>query len=219
MGQFSLAHHLLTGDARTQPVKSSIKAEPTLSEKILEKVNQKRSLCCILNRGQPRRWHELQHHENEALYAFRTFGDTALRFAVCCTQNRAEAEDIVQDVLLMLHTAPRQFESDEHMKAWLLRAIRDRAKNYHLRCRRKAAAESAETGATADWHDFTEDYALRELVFSLPAKQSTVLYLYYYEGYRTAEIAAMLGEKENTVRTWLKRGRKRLQLELENTTD
>ncbi len=162
---------------------------------------------------------QLQHHENEALYAFRTFGDTALRFAVCCTQNRAEAEDIVQDVLLMLHTAPRQFESDEHMKAWLLRAIRDRAKNYHLRLRRKSAAELTDSNTASAWHDFTEEYALRELVFSLPAKQSTVLYLYYYEGYRTTEIAAMLGEKENTVRTWLKRGRKRLQLELEDAKD
>jgi len=157
----------------------------------------------------------LQHHENEALYAFRTFGDTALRFAVCCTQNRAEAEDIVQDVLLMLHTAPRQFESDEHMKAWLLRAIRDRAKNYHLRSRRRAAVVLAQAEAVAACGDFTEEYALRELIFSLPKNYAVVLYLYYFEGYRTGEIAMLLGEKENTVRTWLKRGRKRLQLALE----
>ena len=36
--------------------------------------------------------------DNIALYAFRRFGDTALRFALCCTQHREEAEDIAQDV-------------------------------------------------------------------------------------------------------------------------
>lgn len=153
--------------------------------------------------------------ENIALYAFRRFGDTALRFAVCCTQNRAEAEDIVQDVLLMLHASPRRFESDEHLKAWLLRTIRDRSKNYHLRSRRRAAASLAEAEAVAAHGNFAEEYAMRELIFSLPRNYATALYLYYYEGYRTAQIAALLGEKQNTVSTWLRRGRKRLKLELE----
>lgn len=154
-------------------------------------------------------------NSNIALYAFRMFGDAALRFAVCCTQNRTEAEDIVQDVLLMLHKAPRCFESDEHLKAWLLRAVRDRAKNYHLRSRRKAAAALTEAETMAAYGNFEEELAMRELVFSLPKNYAMVLYLYYYEGYRTAEIAALLCEKTNTVSTWLRRGRKRLKLELE----
>lgn len=154
---------------------------------------------------------------NIALYAFRMFGDAALRFAICCTQSRTEAEDIVQDVLLMLHKAPRCFESDEHLKAWLLRAVRDRAKNYHRRKNRRAAAALAEAEAIAAHGNFEEEVAMRQLIFSLPPNYATVLYLYYYEGCRTAEIAALLGEKTNTVSTWLRRGKKRLKLELEET--
>ena len=45
----------------------------------------------------------------------------------------------------------------------------------------------------------------------LPDAYRMVLYLYYYESYRTAEIAEMLKKKESTVRTLLRRGRMQLK--------
>jgi len=52
-------------------------------------------------------------------------------------------------------------------------------------------------------------------VLSLPEKYKIPVYLFYYEGYKTAEIAKMLGKPESTVRGLLHRGRKILKLELE----
>lgn len=37
------------------------------------------------------------------------------------------------------------------------------------------------------------------------------MYLYYYEGYKCAEIASIMKMKENTVKSHLKRGREELR--------
>ena len=68
-------------------------------------------------------------NDNPALYAFNKFGDTVLRAAFAMTGNYTEAEDITQEVFLTLHAKPQSFESDEHMKAWLLRSAINRCKN------------------------------------------------------------------------------------------
>ena len=43
----------------------------------------------------------------------------------------------------------------------------------------------------------------------------TAVYLHYYEGYKCKEIAVMLAKKESTIRTYLKKGRDLLRLELD----
>ena len=66
---------------------------------------------------------------NQALYAFRKFGDTVLRAAYACCGNYAESEDITQDIFLLLHAKPQSFADDEHLKAWLLRVTVNKCKN------------------------------------------------------------------------------------------
>lgn len=48
-------------------------------------------------------------------------------------------------------------------------------------------------------------------VLKLPYKYKNTLYLFYYEGYKTFEISAILGMNENTVKSNLKRGRELLR--------
>ena len=55
-----------------------------------------------------------------------------------------------------------------------------------------------------------EEQTLLEAIGRLPAKDRTVLHLYYYEGYQTAEIAEMTGWREGTVRSRMTRARARL---------
>ena len=54
-----------------------------------------------------------------------------------------------------------------------------------------------------------------EQVARLPEKQRLTIYLYYYQGYDTNEIAQMLDEKPATIRARLAQGRKTLKLRLE----
>ena len=153
---------------------------------------------------------------NTALYAFRKYGDTVLRAAYACCGNYSEAEDITQDVFLILHSNPQDFESDEHMKAWLLRAAINKCKNYKKSFRVSRTDNVGDVRENQVKGNCTlRDSEIRENISERPQKYSSVIFLYYFEGYSIREIAEMLGKNENTVNSRLQRGRKKLKIELE----
>ena len=155
-------------------------------------------------------------NDNPALYAFNKFGDTVLRTAFAMTGSYAEAEDITQEVFLTLHARPQDFESDEHMKAWLLRSAINRCKNLRKSARMIKNSPLDEELANTLSCEFTpRDNEVRDMIAKLPEKYSSVIFLYYFEEYTVKEIASILGKNENTVSSLLQRGRRKLKTELE----
>ncbi|MGN0581041.1 MAG: RNA polymerase sigma factor [Ruminococcus sp.] len=153
---------------------------------------------------------------NIALYAFEHFGNTVLRAAFSHTGNMSEAEDITQDVFLSLHLNPVRFNGDEHLKAWLLRAAVNRCRNYHKSRRVRGRIALDDIGEDKLSYPFSnEETELLEVVMSLPEKYSSVIHLYYYEGYSIREIADILEKNENTVSSLLQRARKKMKIQLE----
>lgn len=53
-----------------------------------------------------------------------------------------------------------------------------------------------------------------EAVLSLPQNYRTVIYLYYYEGYKETEIAGILKKKVNTIYTWMYQAKQILKKQL-----
>ncbi len=155
-------------------------------------------------------------NDNTALYAFQKFGDTVLRAAFACCGSYSEAEDITQDTFLLLHAKPQSFTDDEHLKAWLLSVAVNKCKNLR-RSFRFSRTDSLETQdyPSASYEMNTEDNSVLSEIRSLPEKYASVIYLYYYEGYNTREIAEIQGKSENTVCSLLRRGREKLKMELE----
>ena len=99
------------------------------------------------------------------------------------------------------------FESPAHARAWLLRVTVNGCKS-RLRApwRRRTAPLLDAYPAAAP-----EEGTLLEAMQALPARDRAVLHLYYYEGYQTAEIAALTGLREGSVRSRLTRARTRLR--------
>lgn len=147
--------------------------------------------------------------------AMAAHGDAVYRLALCRLQNTADAEDVYQDVFLRLLGQDTADWDGEHLKAWLLRTALNRCADVRrFRLRRPVlsleevpeAAKPDET--TADGARLTE---LWETVARLPEKLRVVVHLHYAEGYRTEEIAGLLGIPAATVRTRLRRARLRLK--------
>lgn len=68
-----------------------------------------------------------------------------------------------------------------------------------------------------DWNlpVFMEDRETKEVMdalWQIPEKYRIVLYLFYFEGYKSKEISEMLGKSHSTVRTHLERGRESLKI-------
>ena len=131
-----------------------------------------------------------------------------LRLACTRLRNPADAEDAVQEVFLRLLTAHPKFRDAEHEKAWLIRATLHRAADLQRTAERRNVPleEAAQAAAAAE-----PEPGLLDAVRTLPAKYSTVVHLYYYEGYSIREIAKLLGVPAPTVGTRLARGRERLR--------
>lgn len=157
----------------------------------------------------------MNEKENVALYAFRRFGESVLRAAYCCTGSYSSAEDIAQDVFLTLHEKPRDFSDDEHMKAWLLRVAINKCRNYKKSWEQKGRTDLESVPEAAFTDDSVKKRELKEAVLALSEKYSSVLFLYYYEGYSIKEIASILNKRESTVGSLLRRGREKLKMELE----
>lgn len=136
------------------------------------------------------------------------YGNDILRLAYSYLHNLQDSEDILQETLIRyIQKAPTEIRANQQ-KAWLLRVAsnlckdRIRYKNVHI------TDELKETLADekADNLSFIWD-----AVKSLPVKYREVIHLFYYEGYSTKEISAILEKKESTVRSVLRRGRQQLK--------
>lgn len=136
--------------------------------------------------------------------AVRRYADTVTGVCVMRLQNAADAEDCFQNTFTKLYTKSPDFESEDHLKAWLIRvAIRECADYMRKNRRAVPAVMHKEPSVDFDFDRSDMTWAL----FKTPPKYRDVLYLHYCEQYKIKEIAVILHKKENTVKSLLKRGR------------
>lgn len=149
--------------------------------------------------------------EIEAIYR-RNF---KLVYQICLVMMKSvpDAEDVAQTVFGRVMEQDTPFRDPEHEKAWLIvtarNECRDQLKHWWRRCREDASALDA-----LAWEQ-PQDGLVWDQVAALPDKHRLVLFLHYYQGYATDEIAQMLGDNPSTVRSRLVQARKKLKLRLE----
>ena len=140
----------------------------------------------------------------------------AAAFQVC--KNAADAEDAAQEALLRYHVSEKQFESGEHIRAWLIREAINCAKNASRSFWRRNTVPLEDYMETLEF-DSGESREIFEAVMGLPEKYRLVIHLYYYEDYTVAEIAGILGLTQSNVKVRLNRGRKLLTTTLQEVWD
>ncbi len=138
-------------------------------------------------------------------YAFENFTDTVYRVAAHNTPSAADAEDITQDVFVKLLEKTRSFKNPEHLKAWLIRVTVNLCHSLYRSTGRQAELDGDIPAPEGD------DLKVIDYVKALPENYRNAIYLHYYEGYSAGEIADILGSKQNTVLSWLRRGRELLK--------
>lgn len=136
------------------------------------------------------------------------YGNCILRLAYSYLHNMSDAEDILQDTLITyIKTAP-QLTGAAHEKAWLMKVAANLSKNKIRYNQVRRTDELDETLAAKERKDLQFVW---EAVRQLPDHYREVIHLFHYEGYSTAQIAQLLGRKEATVRSDLRRGRMQLR--------
>ena len=139
----------------------------------------------------------------------RVYADPILRLSYAYLKNTHDAQDICQTVFVKLLTEPREFESPEHERAYILRMAANACKDL-LKSPWHQRSASLDEGMQIPAPE-APDGAVLEAVNQLPPHYRAVIHLFYYEGYRAAEIGQILGLPTATVHTRLARGRERLR--------
>ncbi len=135
------------------------------------------------------------------------YRNTMYRLAFSYLKNREDAEDISQDAFLKLFTSTESFKADENVKAWLIRVTVNLCKNLLKASWRKNRSESFTEEASPP----PDELCIGEYIARLKPEYSSVLYLFYCEGYSVKEIAEICRLTSVAVRTRLSRGRDKLK--------
>lgn len=144
---------------------------------------------------------------------FRRYHADLVRLALLLVGDRASAEDVVQDVFTRLCAGRRELHQDSAL-AYVRTAVVNGCRSV-LR-RRTLARRIAVTGA-APWREVQEsaEYTVilaedRRRVLAalaaLPGRRREVLVLRFYLGLPVAEVAAMLGISQGSVKSAAARG-------------
>lgn len=135
------------------------------------------------------------------------------KLALAQTKDVHHAEDVTSDVFLKYMQSEKTFESEEHIKAWLLRVTINTSKSVFQNAWFRKTEPISETLAAAEVGEEESDVYLA--VMALPQKYRTVLHLFYYEDFSVAQISKYLKINESTVKSQLSRGRNLLKESLE----
>lgn len=132
----------------------------------------------------------------------------AVAFNIC--KNAADADDVVQDTFLQYHITDKQFENEQHIRAWLIRVAINKAKNINMSFWRLSKIPLEDYMETLTF-ETPEAENLFEEVMKLPEKYRIVIHLFYYEDYSIREIAQIINATESNVKVRLTRGRRLLK--------
>lgn len=133
-------------------------------------------------------------------------------------KHHADAQDMAQETFCRMLRSPFRYESQEKTKAWLIVTASNLCKNQLKKWwfrNRVTYEEYLCFEETSKEHGSEIGSDVYDAVMALENKYAIPTYLYYYEGYKTGEIAEMLHEKQSTIQTRLAKARELLKLELD----
>lgn len=140
-----------------------------------------------------------------------------LAFARC--GNRADADDIFQQVMLRYLNRRPDFANAEHERAWFLRVTANCTKSFWGSAFRRHTRALTEDIPAEKVITQTDAADIASYLQQLPKNYRVVIHLFYYEDMPTAEIARLLNRRESTVRMQLTRARRLLKEILKGEND
>ena len=155
------------------------------------------------------------HSDEEIIAVYQRHIDMVFRISYSYLKNIADSEDAVSMTFIKYMNNDIVFHSIEHEKAWFIVTCTHVCKDMlKQRWRRHI---SFDKNHIVKLETVQIDQTL-EAILKLPARYKTVIYMYYYEGYNSEEIAEILHKPSSTIRNQLARAKKILKRKLGDLT-
>lgn len=126
-------------------------------------------------------------------------------------KNEEDIADVMQDTILSAYEHLNELKQAAYYKTWITRILINHCIDLLKQQERFIPTSSDEIPEVNPGEHPADDQGFYDLLEELPEGIRPIFLLYYGEGFRTREIAEMLGLNENTVKSRLKRGRQKLK--------
>lgn len=139
------------------------------------------------------------------------------RLALSYVKNADDALDVVQESIYKAISTADTLKNPDYLKTWFYKILVNTSLDL-LRRRKKLVVVDDEALSSFDSGTFDncEDIDLQTALDNLPAQYRSVVVLRFFEDLKIEEIAAILDENVNTIKTRLYKSLKMLRIQIDN---
>ncbi|MDY3928546.1 MAG: RNA polymerase sigma factor [Clostridia bacterium] len=141
--------------------------------------------------------------------------DSAFRFAYTYTRNREEAEDVVSESVIKALKSVKSLKEEKNIKPWFYKIIVNTALTHLKRNSKVVYIDYDEMGELNGREDDYSYLSFESMIKNLDIKYKEIIVMRFFENMPIKEISQVLGINENTVKTRLYSGLKKLKIQLE----
>lgn len=139
------------------------------------------------------------------------------RLAYSYVRNKEDALDIVQDSIHKGLISLNTLQDRKVMKSWFYRIVVNTSLDF-LRKHKRVSIVDSETMEyiSSGKEDSYENVDLERALNQLPLEYRSIIFLRYFEDLKIDEVASVLGENNNTIKTRLYKALKLLRIEMKD---
>ncbi len=141
--------------------------------------------------------------------AYGRYADMLYRLALSHTGRREDAEDAVQDVFTKYIASSKDFEDEQHERAWFVRVTINRCHDLVRRSKIRTHDSLDDILEVADEENPAS--GILKTLAEIPETYRTAITLHHLEGFSVEETARMLGLSLSACKMRLSRGRELLK--------
>ena len=146
--------------------------------------------------------------EKQFDYVYNEYAKELYNIAYGYTRNRDDSIDIMQNAYVVLLESNKKFESNEHIKYFLIRVTINESLDLLKSATKKKVIRNNDVVVNFPETKKEElPYDLSEIVNTLPEKYKTIIILHYYDDMKIKDISNVLKISEPAVKKRLERAR------------
>ena len=154
--------------------------------------------------------------EKQFDYVYNEYAKELYNIAYGYTRNRDDSIDIMQNAYVVLLESNKRFESNEHIKYFLIRVTINESLDLLKSASKKRVIKNNDVVVNFPETKKEElPYDLSEIVNTLPEKYKTIIILHYYDDMKIKDISNVLKISEPAVKKRLERARNLIKVIIE----
>ncbi|MDW7661798.1 MAG: sigma-70 family RNA polymerase sigma factor [Bacillota bacterium] len=136
------------------------------------------------------------------------------KMAFSYTKSKEDALDVVQDSIEKALRSYKKNGAPDHLNSWFYRILINTAIDYTRKNKRITLMEQEKMEFLLESEDQYRNFDLETAMEKLPNAYKTIIVLRFFEDLKISDIAEVLGENVNTVKTRLYKGLELLKIEM-----